>query len=292
MKPVPPMASSFSKETLSLLPETRATEDGANDTDEWTQSRDMRAWPDASLVAAVRREPPDEAALKVCADRYWEPLFNRRQIRTPNRENASGPPRAGQARSGAPPSDVMSDATVMLAAIEAGDSNAAEQLLVLVYDELRRLAASKMAQEAPGQTLQPTALVHEAWLRLVGDQTPSFNNREHFFRASAEAMRRILIDRARRKHTQRHGGGCQRVDLEGFDLAAPAADDQLLAVNEALDKLALEHPVQADLVKLRYFAGLTNEEVSQVLGISVSTAKNYWTFSRAWLLNELESHDA
>ena len=182
----------------------------------------------------------------------------------------------------------MSDATVMCAAIEAGDSNAAEQLLVLVYDELRRLAASKMGREAPGQTLQPTALVHEAWLRLVGDQAPSFNNREHFFRASAEAMRRILIDRARRKHTQRHGGGFQRVDLDKLELAAPAADEELLAVNEALSKLAVEHPVQADLVKLRYFAGMTNEEVSQVLGISISSVKNYWTFSRAWLLNEME----
>src|SRR6476469_8409224 len=185
--------------------------------------------------------------------------------------------------------DNMSNATVMLAAIEGGDSKATEQLLMLLYDELRRLAASKLAQEAPGQTLQPTALVHEAWLRLVGDQTHSFKDREHFFRASAEAMRRILIDRARRKQTQRHGGGYQRVDLEDWDLAAPAADGQLLAVNEALDKFALEHPVQAELVKLRYFAGLTNEEVSQVLGISLSTAKNYWTFSRAWLLNEIES---
>lgn len=184
--------------------------------------------------------------------------------------------------------DSMSDATVMFAAIEAGDSQAAEQLLILVYDELRRIAASKMGQEAPGQTLQPTSLVHEAWLRLVGDQTPSFNNREHFFRASAEAMRRILIDRARRKHTRRHGGDYQRVDFEGFDLAAPAADEELLAVNEALSKLAIEHPVQADLVKLRYFAGMTNEEVSQVLGISLSTAKNYWAFSRAWLLKEIE----
>jgi RNA polymerase sigma factor (TIGR02999 family) len=184
--------------------------------------------------------------------------------------------------------DSMSDATVMLAAIKAGDSKAAEELLVLVYDELRRLAASKLAHEAPGQTLQPTALVHEAWLRLVGDRTPSFKDRTHFFRASAEAMRRILIDRARRKHTSRHGGGYQRVDFEGFDLAAPGADDQLLAMNEALDKLAHEHPVQADLVKLRYFAGLTNEEVAEALGISVSTAKNYWTFSRAWLLNEIE----
>jgi RNA polymerase sigma factor (TIGR02999 family) len=188
-----------------------------------------------------------------------------------------------------PEADDMSDATVMLAAIQAGDSKAAEGLLVLVYDELRRLAAAKLAHEAPGQTLQPTALVHEAWLRLVGDRAPSFNDREHFFRASAEAMRRILIDRARRKSTQRHGGSYQRVDFEGLSLAAPPVDDQLLVVNEALEKFALEHPVQAELVKLRYFAGLTNEEVSEVMGISVSTAKNYWTFSRAWLLNEIES---
>ena len=205
-------------------------------------------------------------------------------------EGASEAWRVDEVVSKRPQADNMKDATVMLAAVEAGDSKAAEQLLVLVYDELRRLAASKLAGEAPGQTLQPTALVHEAWLRLVGDQTPSFNNREHFFRASAEVMRRILIDRARRKHTQRHGGGYQRIDWEGLDLAAPAADDQLLAVNEALEKLAVEHPVQADLVKLRYFAGLTNEEVSEVMGISVSTAKNYWTFSRAWLLNEIETN--
>jgi RNA polymerase sigma factor (TIGR02999 family) len=184
--------------------------------------------------------------------------------------------------------DTMSNATVMLAAIEAGDSKAAEQLLVIVYDELRRLAASKLALEAPGQTLQPTALVHEAWLRLVGDHNPSFKDRTHFFCAAAEAMRHILIDRARQKKTKRHGGDYRRVDFEGLDLAASSADDQLLAVNEALDKLGLEHPVQADLVKLRYFAGLTNEEVSEVLGISVSTVKNYWAFSRAWLLNEIK----
>ena len=182
----------------------------------------------------------------------------------------------------------MSDTTVMLAAIEAGDSNATEQLLVLVYDELRRLASSRLAQAAPGQTLQPTALVHEAWLRLVGDHNPSFKDRAHFFRACAEAMRHILIDRARRKSTERHGGGYRRVDFEAIDLAAPLANDQLLAVNEALDELALEHPVQAELVKLRYFTGLTIKEVSEVLGISVTTAKNYWTFSRAWLLSEIE----
>jgi RNA polymerase sigma factor (TIGR02999 family) len=186
----------------------------------------------------------------------------------------------------------MSDATVMMAAIEAGDPNAAEQLLVLVYDELRRLAAAKLALEAPGQTLQPTALVHEAWLRLVGNQNSSFKDRTHFFRASAEAMRHILIDRARRKKTERHGGNYRRVDLEEFDVAAPSADEQLLVVNEALDKLALEHPVQAELVKLRYFAGLTNEEVSEAMGISISTAKNYWAFSRAWMLNEIDGGKA
>lgn len=186
-------------------------------------------------------------------------------------------------------SSTMSDATVMLAAIERGDPKAAEQLLELVYEELRRLAAFKMAQEAPGQTLQPTALVHEAWLRLVGARNPTFKDRSHFFRAAAEAMRHILIDRARRKVTQRHGGNCQRVDLEGLDIAAPGADDEVLAVNEALDKLAREYPMQAELVKLRYFAGMTNEEAALVLGFSVSTAKNYWAFSRAWLLNEIET---
>ena len=187
-----------------------------------------------------------------------------------------------------PASPVMSDAAPLSSSAEGARPQSASELLPLVYEELRKLAAHKLANEAPGQTLQATALVHEAWLRLVGAQAPSFNDRTHFFRAAAEAMRRILIDRARRKHTKRHGGGYRRVDFDGFDVAAPAADDQLFAVNEALDKFALEHPVQAELVKLRYFAGLTNEEVSQVLGISLSTVKNYWTFSRAWLLNEIE----
>jgi RNA polymerase sigma factor (TIGR02999 family) len=183
----------------------------------------------------------------------------------------------------------MSDATVLLTAVEQGDSTAAEKLLVLVYEELRRLAAFKMAQQAPGQTLQPTALVHEAWLRLVGTQNPTFKNRSHFFSAAAEAMRHILIDRARRKQTQRHGGGFERVDLDNAPLAAPSTDDQLLAVHEALDKFTLTHPVQAELVKLRYFAGMTNEEVAQLLGISISTTKNYWNFSRGWLFNEIQS---
>jgi RNA polymerase sigma factor (TIGR02999 family) len=182
----------------------------------------------------------------------------------------------------------MSEATLMLAAVERGEPNAPEQLLGLLYKELRRLAAHMMSKEAPGQTLQPTALVHEAWLRLVGNQSPSFSGRNHFFCAAAEAMRRILIERARRRRTQRHGGGLARADLDDIEvLAAPGADDQLLAVDEALEKLAAEYPVRAELVKLRYFVGMTNEEAAQVLGISVSTCKNYWTFSRAWLFREI-----
>ena len=182
----------------------------------------------------------------------------------------------------------MSDATLLLTAVEQGDPKAADQLLNLLYDELRRLASSKMARETPGQTLQPTALVHEAWLRLVGSKNPRFENRAHFFSAAAEAMRRILIDRARRKLTQRHGGSLERVDLEGQNLAAPAADEQLLAVHELLDTLAKEHPIQAEVVKLRYFAGMTNEETAQVLGISLTTTKAYWRFARTWILHAIE----
>jgi RNA polymerase sigma factor (TIGR02999 family) len=183
----------------------------------------------------------------------------------------------------------MSDATLLLTAIEQGDRNAAGELLELVYDELRRLATSKMAREAPGQTLQPTALVHEAWLKLVGAKSPKFENRAHFFSAAAEAMRRILIDRARRKMTMRHGGGCERVVLEEQDLVAPNLDEQMLAVHEVLDKLATEHPQQAEVVKLRYFAGMTNEETAQVLGVSVATVKNYWTFARTWIFCEIRN---
>jgi RNA polymerase sigma factor (TIGR02999 family) len=181
----------------------------------------------------------------------------------------------------------MGDATLLMTAVEQGDPNAAGKLLDLVYDELRRLAAGKMAQEAPGQTLQPTALVHEAWLRLVGTKNPKFENRAHFFSAAAEAMRRILIDRARRKLTQRHGGNFERVDLEEQDLVAPDPDQQLLAVHEVLDKLAAEHSAQAEVVKLRYFAGMTNEETAEALGVSVATVKNYWTFARAWIFQEI-----
>jgi len=183
----------------------------------------------------------------------------------------------------------MSDVTLLLIAVQQGDPTAAEKLLDLLYEELRRLAASKMAREAPGHTLQPTALVHEAWLRLVGSQNPKFENRAHFFAAAAEAMRRILIDRARRKLTERHGGSFERVDLDGRDFVAPAADEQLLAVHEILDNLAKEHPIQAEVVKLRYFVGMTNEETAVALGISVATVKNYWTFALTWIFNELKN---
>src|SRR5262245_47980403 len=182
----------------------------------------------------------------------------------------------------------MNDATVLLTGVQQGDPTAAEQLLNLLYGELRRLAASKMAHEAPGQTLQPTALVHEAWLRLVASKNPRFENRAHFFSAAAEAMRRILIDRARRKQTQRHGGNFERVDLDGRDIAAPVEDEQLFAVHEVLDELAKEHPIQAEVVKLRYFVGMTNEETAEALGISVATVKNYWTFARTWIFNEIK----
>lgn len=183
----------------------------------------------------------------------------------------------------------MSDITLLLTAVEQGEPGAAEKLLDLVYAELRRMAASKMAREAPGQTLQPTALVHEAWLRLAASKNPKFENRAHFFSAAGEAMRRILIDIARRKLTQRHGGRCERTSLEGKELAAPKIDEQLLAVNEVLDLFAKQHPLPAEVVKLRYFVGMTNEETAKALDISVATVKNYWTFARAWISLEIKN---
>jgi RNA polymerase sigma factor (TIGR02999 family) len=183
----------------------------------------------------------------------------------------------------------MSEATILLNAVEQGDPRAADKLLELVYEELRRLATSKMARESPGQTLQPTELVHEAWLRLVGAKNPKFENRAHFFSAAAEAMRRILIDRARHKLTHRHGGGAERVDLEGQELAAPNSDEQLLAVHEVLDVFAKQHPLQAEVVKLKYFVGMTHEETAKALGISVATVTNYWTFARTWIFREIKN---
>ena len=182
----------------------------------------------------------------------------------------------------------MSDVTRLLESAQAGDPKAADELLPLVYEELRKLAASRMANEAAAQTLQPTALVHEAWLRLVGKENPKFQNRAHFFAAAAEAMRRILIDNARRKHARRHGGGQQRVDIEHVDLASASDDDQLLAVNDALDKLTAQNKTEAELVKLRYFVGMTLEEAADALGISARTADNYWAHARAWLFHELK----
>ncbi len=181
----------------------------------------------------------------------------------------------------------MSDVTRVIEAIQRGDPEAADKLLPLVYEELRKLAASKMANEAAGNTLQPTALVHEAWLRLVGNDNPKFAGRAHFFAAAAEAMRRILIDRARRKRALRHGGGQVRVDIQQMDLASSDADDQLLAVNEALDKLAAQDPIEAELVKLRYFVGWTIEEAAGLLNISPRTARNYWAHARTWLYHEI-----
>ena len=183
---------------------------------------------------------------------------------------------------------MLSDVTRILESIEHGDPKAADKLLPLVYEELRKLAAAKMANEQANQTLQPTALVHEAWLRLVGNTNPNFSGRAHFFGAAAEAMRRILIEKARHKSAQRHGGGQQRVDMEGVvEVAAPGDDDELLAVNDALEKLSVIHASQAEVVKLRYFVGMTNAEAAQALGLSERTVKHYWNHARAWLFREI-----
>jgi RNA polymerase sigma factor (TIGR02999 family) len=180
----------------------------------------------------------------------------------------------------------MNDVTRILSAIEQGDLHAAEQLLPLVYDELRKLAAQKMAREKPGQTLDATALVHEAFVRLVGSEgQPSYQDRRHFFATAATAMRRILIDNARRKRAEKHGGGRERVPLDDF--AAAPIEDEILAVNEALEKLAAKDALKAQLVELRYFAGLTGDQAAEVLGISASTADRHWTYARAWLQAEL-----
>ena len=180
----------------------------------------------------------------------------------------------------------MSDVTRLLNSIEKGDPTAASELLPLVYNELRRLATYKMSHEPPGQTLQPTALVHEAWLRLAGKEDVKWEGRAHFFGAAAEAMRRILIDNARRKRARRHGGGHHRIDLEEVDIAAEIPSEELLGVNEALEEFTKVDPKKAELVKLRYFAGLTIEETAELLGISAPTAKRWWTFARAWLYEE------
>jgi RNA polymerase sigma factor (TIGR02999 family) len=179
----------------------------------------------------------------------------------------------------------MNDVTRILHSIEQGDPKAADELLPLLYAELRRLAAQKMAREQPGQTLQATALVHEAWLRL-GDGV--FANRAHFFAAASEAMRRILVERARRKHREKRGGGAEHLDVDELEIAAPVGnEEESLAVDEALDRLAAHHARKAELVKLRYFVGFSFEEAAEVLGISVPTAKRDWAYARAWLHQEI-----
>ena len=186
----------------------------------------------------------------------------------------------------------MPDITRILSQIEHGDTRAAEQLLPLVYDELRKLAAAKLLHEKPGQTLQATALVHEAYLRLVvpgkGD---NFDNRGHFFAAAAEAMRRILVEQARRKSRIRHGGKNVRVDLQEIPIRCGVADDELLAIHEALTQFSIEDPLRAKLVELRYFVGMTNEEAAEVLGVSAVTAKRYWRYARARLHQLIGHHD-
>ncbi|HEX5221706.1 MAG TPA: sigma-70 family RNA polymerase sigma factor [Verrucomicrobiae bacterium] len=182
----------------------------------------------------------------------------------------------------------MSDFTVILNRVERGDPTAAEQLLPLVYEELRKLAAAKMAKESAGHTLQPTALVHEAWLRLGGDAQPSWQGRAHFFSAAAEAMRRILVDRAREKQALKRGGHWERVDLDGLELPSPMRDDELLALDEALARLATVDTRAAEMVKLCFFVGLTQAEAARELGVSLATAERVWGFARAWLLCELK----
>ncbi len=182
----------------------------------------------------------------------------------------------------------MSEVTRILSAIEQGEPQAAEQLLPLVYDELRRLAAQKLARESPGQTLPATALVHEAYLRLVGgEQARDWNGRGHFFAAAAEAMRRILVESARRKGRVKRGGGHRRVDLGEFAVTGDAPADEVLALDEALTRLAADDPQAAELVKLRYFAGLTLDDAAAVLGISTATAYRHWAYARAWLHDQL-----
>jgi RNA polymerase sigma factor (TIGR02999 family) len=182
----------------------------------------------------------------------------------------------------------MNEVTRILSAVDQGDPQAAEQLLPLVYDELRKLAAQKLVNEKPGQTLQATALVHDAYIKLVGGvQSPRWDSRGHFFAAAAEAMRRILVDNARRKQRVKHGGGRERIGLDDAALAIEGPSDDLLALDDALARLDQEDHVKAELVKLRYFAGLTLEEAGRMLGVSAATADRQWAFARAWLYREL-----
>lgn len=183
----------------------------------------------------------------------------------------------------------MSDVTLILQAVGRGEKEASEELLPLVYEELRRLAAARMARESAGHTLQPTALVHEAWLRLVNDNDRSWQNRWHFFGAAAEAMRRILIDNARRKSRVRHGGDQQRLNIDDVEQAAATPDEKLLQLNDALEQMEKENPEYARIVMLKYFTGLTNHEVAETLGISESTVERYWFNAKRWLFKNMRA---
>jgi RNA polymerase sigma factor (TIGR02999 family) len=184
----------------------------------------------------------------------------------------------------------MSQVTRLLEEARNGDARAAEDLLPLVYDELRKLAARKMASERSGHTLQPTALVHEAWMRMVGDRAHEFENTIHFYAVAAEAMRRILVESARRKKRIKHGGQLERVDLDVVDLPLPLPDDELLALHEALERLGAVDSRAAEVVKLCYFVGLTQEQAGKALGVSVATAERLWKFARAWLFREMQKN--
>ena len=180
----------------------------------------------------------------------------------------------------------MSEVTRILESIASGDPKAAEELLPLVYEELRRLAAAKMAMERPGQTLQATALVHEAWIRLAGERNQQYQNRHAFFGAAAEVMRRILVDRARRRHAARHGGGQERVELDAVEIST-ANDENIQAVHDVLDQLARLDPEKAEIVKLHFFVGLSFEEIAALLGVNERTVRRHWTFAKAWMCKEL-----
>lgn len=185
----------------------------------------------------------------------------------------------------------MSEVTLILSALERGDTSAANKLLPLVYEELRKLAGQRMAHENPGQTLQPTALVHEAFLRLVGGEPQKWESRGHFFAAAAEAMRRLLVENARRKNSDKRGGDWQRISLESAEVLLQTDSEDLVALDEVLTRLSTQHPIHAQVVNLRFFAGLTMSEISQVLNISLATVERYWTFARTWLYAELSDAD-
>jgi RNA polymerase sigma factor (TIGR02999 family) len=187
------------------------------------------------------------------------------------------------------PSEITNEITQVLQAIQRGQHPASEELLPLVYNELRRLAAARMAQEAAGQTLQATALVHEAWLRMVGDGDRTWQNRAHFFGAAAEAMRRILIERARRKSSLKHGGGRERLNIEGLELAETTPDEKVLLVNEALEQLEVVHPERARVVVLKYFGGLTNKEVAEAMDIGERSVDRHWMCAKSWLFRKIRA---